>query len=683
MTSRGSAAKRKEQGAVSERRSVRLDKTFCIEVHCHGADARGAEARRGSLTTLNHDPAAPSSSSAADLPALTALRFLAAAVVFLHHFPPAAQSWPLAVISSQGHVGVTVFFVLSGFLITMRYSDALGPQGSVTLNQYFRKRVARIVPLYWTVLGLSLALSVGGLSFSWQILPEWLLLQGYLSRSVGDLAVPTSWTLTLEESFYLTAPVLFVWLRRARAFGAWVLCAATLFLLSVGLGLSQVVDAERFLFLGSIEELFRHTFFGRFVDFAMGVWGGRWFLSGGAGRIWARPRGHLAAAAAGMAGMAFVFAGQAGMALTAGLDSPRWWVSWPYNLLVGLGSLVLILSLTCEHSPLSRLLGAAPFVYLGRVSYALYVVQLTPLGKGLLYRLIPSGTPWYGLVLYVGMTAVSALLYELVEEPGRRLVLRLWPSGTARASKTPASTDRRRGAPLWALVLVAFGAVSLQVAAWVGGRVAVRRGSTTLTEAESACQVLSDRLVAVSASTLERRAIPGGTRYRIPIPETWMIGTPNDRRAPPSLLVYADREAIAFGRPSGGHASQAAAYLRGPRTTSVELELPQGVVPSRVTLVRHDPLTAGTLFVRRIADSVSWFGVIGVAVAAVSAGLSFRSWRPGLRPAAAFALVACALFVALEIHLQSWAPVVVTMEVVALLSLARFKRRSAALPAAV
>jgi peptidoglycan/LPS O-acetylase OafA/YrhL len=660
---------------------VSLDKTFSIEVHCRGADALRRQAKAPLLTTLERDPTSALSSSASDLPALTALRFLAAAVVFLHHFPPAIQPWPLAVISSQGHVGVTVFFVLSGFLITMRYSDALGAQGGVTLNEYFRKRVARIIPLYWTVLGVSLALSVGGLSFSWQVLPEWLLLQGYLSRSVGDLAVPTSWTLTLEESFYLTAPVLFVWLRRARAFGAWVLGAATAFLLSLGLGLSQLVDADRFQFLGSIEELFRHTFFGRFVDFALGVWGGRWFLSGGASRIWARPRGPVAATAAGIAGFALIFAGQVGMGVTGGLDSPRWRISWPFNLLVGLGSLVLILSLTCSRSLLSRLLGAAPFVYLGRVSYALYVIQLTPLGRGLMYRLIPSGTPWFGLLLYLGMTAVSALLYELVEEPARRLVLRMWPSVRARHAKAPEpeGVSRKRDAPVWALILVTSIAALLQTAAWAGGRVTSRRGPPTLAESQRAAQVLPDRLVAVPVSGQGPRALPEGSRYRVPIPETWMIGAHGDRRAPPSLLVYADGETIAFERRPSGDPSPATAYLRGPRTTFVEVLLAKGAEPNQVTLVRHDPLIAGTLLVQRIGDSFSLLGVIAAAVAAagVTAGFSFRGWRPAVSAAAALALAACVLFIALEIHLQSWALVAMAIELIALCAVARFSRRPA------
>jgi peptidoglycan/LPS O-acetylase OafA/YrhL len=622
------------------------------------------------------------------MPALTSLRFLAAAVVLLHHFPPANPSWPLAVVASQGHVGVTVFFVLSGFLITMRYSNALGGPHGVTLNEYFRKRVARIVPLYWTVLGVSLALSIGGLEFSSRTLPEWVLLQGYLSRGIGDLAVPTSWTLTLEESFYVTAPLLFLWLRRARAFGAWVLLACTLALLSGGLALGHVVDPERFQFLGSAEELFRHTFFGRFVDFALGVWGGRLFLSGRVTQAWARPRGHLAAAAAGVAGVVLVFAGQAGMTLAGGLDSPRWVFAWPFNLIVGVGSLVLILSLTSSLSPLSRLLGAAPLVYLGRVSYALYVVQLTPLGKGVLYRLIPSGTPGFGLLLYAGMTLISALLFELVEEPGRRFVMRVWPRGRERGSRAHGFEEGRRvrEAPAWALVLVVSLVALVQAGALAGARLAPRPPPPTLAESQGAATSLADRIVALPVHRLESRVVAQGTWHRIPIPEAWMIGTANDRRAPPSLLVYADGQPIPFERRVAGvPASPASAYLRGPRTTFVELQMPDDALPSEVTLLRHDPLFAGMLFARRIAASPPLLGVIlfASAAAVAAAGLSFRGWRPGFRASAALALTACTVFILADLHAQPWAPALMAAELIALCTVARIKRRpTAAHPAA-
>jgi peptidoglycan/LPS O-acetylase OafA/YrhL len=612
-----------------------------------------------------------------DIPALTSLRFLAAAMVFLFHFQPANASWPLAVLAGQGHVGVTVFFVLSGFLITIRYSNGLGRPDGVALGEYFRKRVARIVPLYWAVLGISLALSVGGLEFSWRTLPEWALLQGFLSRSIDDLAVPTSWTLTLEETFYLTAPVLFVIVRPARAFGAWVLLACAAVLLCGGFALGQLVDPERFQFLGSAQELLRHTFFGRFGDFALGVWGGRLFLSGRVGELWARPRGHLVATAAGVAGIGMVFAGEAGMTWAGGFDSPSWPTAWAFNTVVGAGSLVLILSLTSARSPLSRILGVAPLVYLGRVSYAMYLIQLTPLGKGLLYRLIPSGTPGYVLLLYAGMTAVSALLYELVEEPGRRLVLRVWPGSKQRSRRDEAGDGRQsRIRSAWPLVVVVAVAAFLQTAAWAG-HAAIQQRPPTLAESQWAASALPDRIMSSPANHLQVRLVPEGRWHRLPIPETWMIGTTSDRRAPPSLLVYADGQPIPFERrASGGDVAPARAHLRGPRAKFVELVMPDDAMPSEITLVRHDPPLALRLLVRRIGGTPPLLAMIGFAAGAAVgvARLASRSWRPTFRSASALAMAACAVFILSEAHLEPWAPAVIAVEMLGLHVIAGLRR---------
>ncbi len=614
------------------------------------------------------------------MPALTSIRFLAAALVFLHHFPPVSPAWPLAVVAAHGHVGVTVFFVLSGFLITIRYSGALGGPDGVTLGEYFRKRVARIVPLYWAVLAVSLVVSTGGLDISWQTLPEWLLLQGFLSRSIGHLAVPTSWTLTLEETFYLTAPLLFLLLRGARAFGAVRLLACTLVLLASGLAAGRLVDPDRFQFLGSTEELLRHTFFGRFVDFALGVWGGRLFLSGSVHRLWAQPSGHWAAAAAGGLGIALVFAGQAGMALAGGLESPRWPFAWAFNLLVGAGALVLILGLTDARSPLSRLLGLAPLVYLGRVSYALYLIQLTPLGKGLLYRLIPAGTPGFGLLLYVGMTLVSALLYELVEEPARRLVMKLWPGREGSSVRTSRRVPPGRRTPAWVLVLVAGMAVLLQAAVWAGAHRDAAGSPPSLAETRRAATALADRVVEVPADRLDFRARPQGLSYRVPIPDRWMIGTVDDRRAPPSLLVYADGEPIPFERRLAEvdtEAPGAVAFLRGPRVTVVNVET-RGAAPlSNVTLVRKDPVLAAALHLRRALESPRTLVAVGALGAAgvVAAWLAFRHWRPGIRASAALAFATCGVFVLAGLHVEPWAPAVIAAEMLVLWSAARVLAR--------
>ena len=55
------------------------------------------------------------------IPALTGIRAVAAYVVFLHHLSFFNNGTLLWQFTNEGHIGVTIFFVLSGFLITLRY----------------------------------------------------------------------------------------------------------------------------------------------------------------------------------------------------------------------------------------------------------------------------------------------------------------------------------------------------------------------------------------------------------------------------------------------------------------------------------------------------------------------------------------------------------------------------------
>lgn len=93
------------------------------------------------------------------LPALTGVRAIAAWMVFIHHFNPLsnatnhriAADWApefLFRFFNEFHVGVTIFFVLSGFLICFRYYDNFHFT-SVWFRKYLKNRVARIYPMYF------------------------------------------------------------------------------------------------------------------------------------------------------------------------------------------------------------------------------------------------------------------------------------------------------------------------------------------------------------------------------------------------------------------------------------------------------------------------------------------------------------------------------------------------------
>jgi peptidoglycan/LPS O-acetylase OafA/YrhL len=151
-------------------------------------------------------PAAPASARLAYRPQLDSLRaFAVTAVVVQHALPSLGKMVPLA------HAGVRLFFVLSGFLITgllLHYRDAVGSSRGGALREFYFRRCLRIWPLYFFVIALALALDAGPVR---EILP-WLLTHtvNFCLAVRGEWvdAFFHFWTLSVEEQFYLLWPLI-------------------------------------------------------------------------------------------------------------------------------------------------------------------------------------------------------------------------------------------------------------------------------------------------------------------------------------------------------------------------------------------------------------------------------------------------------------------------------------------
>lgn len=141
--------------------------------------------------------------------ALTGIRAIAAIMIFVYHN---RKYWKddihpeLFRFCNELNLGVPLFFVLSGFLIAKNYGTK--PFQSVTnYKNYLLQRIMRIMPLYWLLITLYyLDADFGKQNFS---ALHYFLLHGFSSTHSLEV-IAQAWSLTVEMSFYVVAPLLLV-----------------------------------------------------------------------------------------------------------------------------------------------------------------------------------------------------------------------------------------------------------------------------------------------------------------------------------------------------------------------------------------------------------------------------------------------------------------------------------------
>lgn len=348
-------------------------------------------------------------------PALTGVRALAAYLVYFYHTGTS--------LFHEGHVGVSIFFVLSGFLISVRYLDQIRLTRH-WLGAYFRNRFFRIYPLYFLVTAatfLLLAAGVGRASGDrWDtvytatdkvVVP---LLNFTLLRGFFDLhkfsGVAAGWSLTLEETFYLLAPLLLLGLLHTRQ-RYLLLVGYAAALTGLGLALVALLPHPAGLF-ASYRFLFDFTFFGRCVEFLVGM----------ALALWVRRPAtpFSSSSAATWLGLAWIIGC---MWLLGRVDDPLDGVAGTVsrlgigvnNMVLPVGVAALFYGLIYERSWLRWLLSTELFDVLGKSSYAFYLVHQGVFNL-LLVRHVTQSIGWR-FVLLVGF---SILLYYCVEKPLHR-----------------------------------------------------------------------------------------------------------------------------------------------------------------------------------------------------------------------------------------------------------------------
>jgi peptidoglycan/LPS O-acetylase OafA/YrhL len=328
------------------------------------------------------------------MPALTGLRFVLALWVILHHLTGPGQmldAWVrslpyfLYAVVRGGYLAVTTFFVLSGFVLSRSYSAT--EWDSRSLLRYGVGRFARVYPVY--ILSLAMVAPFilmdrtpgkGSL-----VAAHGLLLQGWLGHISVNWNTP-AWSLSCEAFFYLMFPLA----AAAMAKASW---RSTLALAAAACVLTRVLWA-----VGVSDEMKPVI---HLSDFLMGIAASRVFDLLSAHRL--RPAGswlYMPGAAMGAALIAYPGLLPARVDLNSALR--------PLNAL-------LLLGFALGGGIVARVLSSDTAVYLGKSSYAMYILHVPLLWWYL--RWTRGFSVLFYLTLVIGL---SALVYRYIEEPANR-----------------------------------------------------------------------------------------------------------------------------------------------------------------------------------------------------------------------------------------------------------------------
>lgn len=368
---------------------------------------------------------------------LTGIRALAAFWVMMFHLNGMVGPRVIALdlgftqvelhpLITVGWVGVNVFFVLSGFLLTTHLLEALSRQPAREVYpRYFVARIRRVFPAYWAQLALLLAVSLA----VQRSLPEWAVhvplhvpMLHHLSATASWAINPVFWTLPIEFTFYLCLPVLanaLVRREHASPRERWrFLAMAYLFALATALAYRYLVFHLYAPIPGSNLAWASNQLPGTLDQFVLGSLAAavlRWHPAIHAANERSRGRLSDVLALLGLAGIVAMI-----YAVDAVFDI-FWQGHW---LLYGWYSITAIfIALLVVATGLSGRLTRWAFenpvsVFLGIVSYSIYLWH-HPIGLALasLMDARAAGLWLFCLVAIPAIVAVSALSYVLVERP--------------------------------------------------------------------------------------------------------------------------------------------------------------------------------------------------------------------------------------------------------------------------
>lgn len=354
----------------------------------------------------------PAASGSRRFGGLDGLRGLAVVAVVLYH---AGVPW-----MPGGFLGVSVFFTLSGFLITRLLLLEHGRSGTIDRRRFWSRRFRRLLPasLAGVVLATAFTTLAGSpvqqatfrgdaLAALGDVANWWFIHTGssYGALTAAPSAVQHYWSLAIEEQFYLVFPLL-VGLALARRGGQAVLAVVLAVLVVASTAWAAFGDLDPTAAYYATSTRVAELLLGALAAVAVAA-------VGGLGGVELGSRGSVVVAAVGAAALAACAASFFVVERTDEWVTSGWLT--PYAAI----SALIVLAAMAPRGPVPALLGLRPLQALGRISYGVYLFHWPLLLWALPGGVAADGVARFALVV-VATIGLASASFALVEVPIRR-----------------------------------------------------------------------------------------------------------------------------------------------------------------------------------------------------------------------------------------------------------------------
>lgn len=496
------------------------------------------------------------------IPALDGLRALAVVAVLIYHMN---ASW-----LPGGLLGVTMFFVLSGYLITGLLIKEWGETRTINLPQFWLRRVRRLLPavafLLLVIAALTALIAPDILTkLRRDLAPAllfvtnwWYIFQdvSYFEAMGAPSPVTHFWSLAIEEQFYLIWPPLLLLLFRKRVkrpnIQRGLLVAAAVSAVMMAVLYDPAGDPSR-AYYGTDTRAF---------SLIIGSWMAFVFPSA---RMMGRGRRGLTEQQRRLVGW-LGFAALAGILLMMWLAngySP--FLYYGGTLLLSLLTGVLMLSVIDPCNPLARFFSLKPIVWTGKLSYSIYLWHY-PLLLLMNPRNFTGDVAWYMYVLQVVVIfAASAVSYYLVETPIRHGLIGSVVKEIRSGGLTVAEAARRNVVPLAVGGVLAVAAI-LGLALTPATETQANTRLTEATQGPAAGEDASKGEGAEGAENAENATPPAETLADTP------GETPAEKAVNTNFLLVGDSVTVALSD-NGGYGYFGGAFPRATLDAAINRQL--------------------------------------------------------------------------------------------------------------